>query len=307
MNTPRQASASWGFVFVALSAILFGSLGVTTRGIFAVSQSDALSITLWRDVLTSVPLVVVGMIVLRRKLFAIRGADLRVMIFAGLMLAMYQVAFAIAVQLVNVTIATLVTLCTVPVCVALLSTALLHEKLHRNIWLALACALVGVVLLVGLQPNGDLGSNIWLGVGLALLTAIGSSLFQLTGRTLANNYHPLQTLAIFFVVAVVALLPLSAINGLYVAYPPVGWLLLVYLGVGISIVGYAFLMLGLRTTPATTTTIIGLLEPLTGTTLAVILFNEQLSSTGLAGAVLLLGAMVIVFRTNTRVIEPIET
>src|SRR5690348_15859680 len=115
MNTPR--SASRGFVFVALSAILFGSLGVTTRGAFAVSQTDALSITLWRDVITSVPLGVVGGIVLRRKLFAMRGADLRVMIFAGLMLAMYHVAVVMAVQIVNLTLATLVTLCTVTVCV----------------------------------------------------------------------------------------------------------------------------------------------------------------------------------------------
>lgn len=304
MNTPRSASAARGFVFVALSAVLFGSIGVTTRGIFAVSQSDALSITLWRDAIALVPLLVVGLIVLRRKLFSIRGADLRVMILAGLMMAMYQVTFVIAVRLVNVTIATLVTLCTVPVCVALLSSALLHEKLHRNVWFALACALVGVVLLVGFQPNGDLGSNIWLGIGLALLTALGSALFQISGRTLANSYHPLQTLTLFFLVAALALLPLTLLNGLYTAYPIAGWLLLLHLGIGISVVGYGFLMLGLRTTSATTATIIGLFEPLTGTILAVVLFNEQLSSTGLAGAVLLLAAMAIVFRTNTRVIEP---
>lgn len=303
MNS-RNASAAWGFVFVALSAILFGSIGVTTRGIFAVSQADALSITFWRDVLALTPLLIAGLFVLKGKLFSIRGFDLRVMIFAGLMMAMYQVTFVIAVQLVNVTIATLVTLCTVPVCVALLSSALLHEKLHRNIWFALACALVGVVLLVGLSPSGDWGSNIWLGVGLAVLTALGSALFQISGRTLANNYHPLQTLTLFFLVAALVLLPVTVLDGLYTSFPPVGWLLLVYLGVGISVVGYGFLMLGLRTTPATIATIIGLFEPLTGTILAFILFNEQLSSTGLAGAVLLLAAMAIVFRTNTRVVEP---
>jgi drug/metabolite transporter, DME family len=76
----------------------------------------------------------------------------------------------------------------------------------------------------------------------------------------------------------------------------VGWLLLAHLGLGVSILGYVFLVLGLRTIPVTMATIVSLLEPITGVTLAWLLFDEHLGALGLLGAALLLSAMVMVFR-----------
>lgn len=293
--------ASWGFLFVALSAIIFGTIGVATKGVFNVSETNALSITLWRALIALPALLGIGLLVLRGKLFSIQRRDLRLMIFAGLLMAMYQAAFVVAVQAVNVTIATLVTLCTVPVWAALVSGIVLRERLHRNIFFAMGCAIVGVVLLVGLQPIENLGTNVALGISMALLTAVSSASFQVCGRVLSKNYHPLQSLTIFSIVATVALLPVTLFNGFQINYPPVGWLLLAHLGIGISVVAYIFLLLGLERTPATIATIIGLLEPLTGTILAVLIFNEQLGATGLFGAMLLLAAMVLVWRTNARV------
>jgi drug/metabolite transporter (DMT)-like permease len=67
----------------------------------------------------------------------------------------------------------------------------------------------------------------------------------------ASRYHPLQTLSVFLLVAVVALLPITAMNGLVATYPPVAWLLFLYLGLGVSVLGYVCLVLGLRTIPVT--------------------------------------------------------
>jgi DME family drug/metabolite transporter len=58
------------------------------------------------------------------------------------------------------------------------------------------------------------------------------------------------------------------------------------------------MVLGLRTTPVTMAAVISLLEPLTGTILAWLLFNERLGALGLLGAALLLSAMVMVFRAS---------
>lgn len=304
MNNPNNR-ATWGFVFIALGAVLFGSIGVATKGLFAVSDTNAISITLWRALIALPILFAIGLYLLRGKMFAIPWVDLRLMIFAGLLMAVYQVAFVIAVQLSNVTIATLVTLCTVPVIVAVLAAIVLRERMHRNLYVAMACAIVGVILLVGLQPTGNLGANVLLGIGMALLTAFANGFFQITSRRLANQYHPIQSLTVYFFVAALAFVPFAIVNGFVVNYPPMGWLLLVHLGIVISVVAYFLLLLGLRTTPATTATIIGFIEPLTGTLLAVLIFNEQLSSTGIFGAVLLLAAMGIVWRSKTVAALPV--
>lgn len=302
----NRGQAAWGFASIAMGATLFGTIGVATKGIFATSDANAISITLWRAIIALPVFLALGLYLLRRKLFAIRAADLRLMIFAGLLMSVYQLAFVIAVQFANVTIATLVTLCTVPVLVAILASLFLGEHLHRNVYLAMGCAILGVVLLVGFQPTGDLGANVWVGIGMALLTALANAIFQISSRALANRYDPIQTLTVYFIVAALAFIPFALLNGFVVSYPPIGWALLLHLGLVISVVAYFLLLVGLQTTPATTATIIGFLEPMTGTILAVLIFGEQLSTMGLVGAALLLAAMAIVWRTSSFPVEPIS-
>jgi len=298
-GTGPYQTARAGFFFIALSALLFGSLGVTTKGVLNVATTNAFSITLVRALIALPTLLGISAVILGKSMFRIAGSDLRIMVVGGLMMVLYQVTFVIAITLVNVTTATLVTLCTVPVFAALLSRMLLGERLQPSTVIALVCAIVGVALLVGVQPLADTGASTWLGIGLALLAALSVGLFQICGRVLANRYHPMQTLSVFFFVGAFALLPITLVKGFVADYPLVGWLLLAHLGLGISVVGYGFMVLGLRTTPVTMAAVISLLEPLIGTILAWLLFNEHLGGLGLLGAALLFSAMVMVFRAST--------
>jgi DME family drug/metabolite transporter len=286
-----------GFLFVSLSAVIFGSLGVATKGVFTVAATNASSITLLRAVMACLACFLACALTLGARTFRIARGDARIMVLAGLVMAVYQVTFVLAITLANVTIAALVTLCTVPVIAALLSRWMLREPMRPSTMVALVCAIVGVALLVGFDSRA-LGPNAWIGVVLALVSALSYSLFQVCGRVVANRYHPMQTLAVFFLVAALTLLPIALANGLVMTYPPVGWLLLAHLGLGVSVLGYVFLVLGLRTTPVATSTIISLLEPLTSTLLAWLLLGERLGPLGILGGALLLSAMAIVFRTS---------
>lgn len=297
----KSSNASLGFILIAVAAILFGTIGVATKGLFAISAANAISITLWRALIALPVLFIIGVMLLRRRMFIIPWRDLLLMIVAGILMAFYQIAFVLAVQMANVTIATLTTLCTVPIIVAILATIFLHEQMKRGLYLAMGCAIAGVVLLVGLSPAGNLGTNVLLGVVLALLTALASGSFQITSRALAGRYHPIQTLTVYFFVAALAFAPVALLQGFVVEYPPMGWALLFQLGITVSVVAYFLLLSGLRTTPATIATIIGFIEPLTATILAVVIFDEQLGSTGIFGVALLLAAMAIVWHTNSQI------
>ncbi|HZS87474.1 MAG TPA: DMT family transporter [Chloroflexota bacterium] len=79
-------------------------------------------------------------------------------------------------------------------------------------------------------------------------------------------------------------------------YPPQGWLLLVGLGLIPTAAGHLLFQSGMRTTPATAASILTLMEPLTATILAWILFGERLGPGGLPGALLLLGALAVLYR-----------
>ncbi|MGZ3714825.1 MAG: EamA family transporter, partial [Ktedonobacterales bacterium] len=98
---------------------------------------------------------------------------------------------------------------------------------------------------------------------------------------------------IAFGTGALVLLPVALLSGFVVTYPAQGWLLLVYLGVVPSALGYALFLTGMRSTPATVATIVTLLEPLTATLLAWVFFGEWLTALGVFGALLLLGALVV--------------
>jgi DME family drug/metabolite transporter len=72
-----------------------------------------------------------------------------------------------------------------------------------------------------------------------------------------------------------------------------GWPLLVYLGLGPTAVAYALFTAGLGRVPATVAGIVSLLEPLTATTLGLLVFGERLGAVGVAGACLLLAALTL--------------
>jgi DME family drug/metabolite transporter len=234
--------------------------------------------------------------ILGRTGWFIRPRHLGLMAVSGVMLALYQLLFFAALQLVGVAVATLVTLCSAPVLVAVLSAVLLGERPTRRLELAAGLAVVGTILLVSPAAGATVDGSTVLGLLLAFGSAFGYALVTIVSRQIAGTYHPLLPVTVAATVGSLALLPMLLLDGPRLAYPAAGWLLLVYLGVGPTAVGYVLFTRGMRTTAATVASVLTLVEPLTAAVLAWLLFDEQLGPLALAGAGLLLGAVVLLTR-----------
>jgi drug/metabolite transporter (DMT)-like permease len=65
-------------------------------------------------------------------------------------------------------------------------------------------------------------------------------------------------------------------------------------------VAYTLYFRGLRAAAASTAAMLTLLEPLTGTVLAAVVLGERLSATGIAGAVILAGAVLLTMRAHAQ-------
>jgi len=121
------------------------------------------------------------------------------------------------------------------------------------------------------------------------------------GRLVANRAHSIQVNTVAFATSAVMLLVIGGLTGgLKTDYPVEGWLLLVYLAVVPTVLGYGFFVAGMKTTSATIAGIITLLEPLTAAILAAAFFHERLTLLALVGAVLLLGAILVLARDSSR-------
>jgi len=303
MNAPIDARAAsrHGLILIMLTAVLWGTVGTAVQLIYGLSETNPLSIGFFR-LMFSVPVLLTACwYTLGRRMFRITPRDLGIMLLMGAFMAFYQVCYFASIARVGVAIAVLVTLCTAPVMVAILSALLLRERLTGATMLALVCALAGTVLLVWVGPEiGGARRDTLAGVLLALGSAFGYTMLTLCSRTLAGRYHALQTITIGFAAGALLLLPFALATGFVVSYTAEGWALLLYLGLVPTALAYVLFLTGMRSITATVASIATLIEPLTSTLLAWLFFGEQLGPLGVFGAALLLGAIGLLYRGESR-------
>jgi DME family drug/metabolite transporter len=182
------------------------------------------------------------------------------------------------------------------VIVAGLSPLLFGERLTRRLVLSAALAITGTVLLVSPIDLTALRGAAGTGLLLALGSALGYALVAIVSRSVARHAHPLTPVTVGFAVGALVLLPALLFDGPRLDFPPVGWLLLVYLAVVPSALAYVLFTVGMRTTLATVASLVTLIEPLTAAGLAWLLFDERLGPLALVGAGLLLGAVWLLAR-----------
>jgi DME family drug/metabolite transporter len=232
---------------------------------------------------------------LRRRMWQIKRRDALLMAFLGGMQAIFQYTYLAAIPLCGITIATLIALCVAPVIVVIYSAIFLRERVTVLIGTALFCALLGTVLLT-ITPSDAHYANVLGGALLSLVCATCYAAVILGGRALSGRYHPLQVNAASFGLGALLLLCCSCTSfaaHIVLAYQLNAWLLLIYLGCIPTALAYVLFQGGMRSTPATLTSILTLAEPLTAAILAWLLFGEQLSLAGILGAVLLLGTIFL--------------
>lgn len=283
-----SSSQPGGFWLVTSAAVIWGTIGVATQAIYNIDNTTSLFINLARMVVATPVLLLACWHIVGRKMFNIQRRDLLVMALTGTLLAISHAAYFASIRSAGVTIATLLTICVSPVVVTGVSVLLKFETLTRRIVIALVCALVGSVLLVGLQSPEGTHPDLLLGSLFALVSAVTYAGMIICGRFLAAGYHPLQVTSITFSVGTVVLIVINLISGIVAVHTAQGWLLVVYLGLIPTALAYWLFQMGLRSVSATAASIVSMLDPLVAALLAWGLFGEKLAIGGIAGAGLLI-------------------
>ena len=220
---------------------------------------------------------------------------------AGAAMAAYQVCYFTAVTLAGVAVTALLAICSAPLMIALLAALWLGERLTRAVRVSLGLAVLGTALLViGSRGPGQAAGHFGLGAVVALGAGLSYAVYAVGTKRLLARAAPLPLAAATFTLAALLITPVL------LAEPSVrrplaeAWPLLVYLGVGPTALAYILFTAGLRRVPATTAGVVSLLEPLTATTLGVMVFGESFGPAGMAGAALLLAALLLLTRAGYR-------
>ncbi|ACH39888.1 membrane protein, putative [Citrifermentans bemidjiense Bem] len=297
-----RAESRRGLLLIMLAAVLWGTVGISTKTIYHLASTNPLSIGFFRLVFSLPVLFSICWARQGKEMLHVSRGDLGLMTLIGLMTALYQVCYFGAVARTGVAVATVVTLCTAPVMVAVITVAFTRKRPSRSTLVALVGALSGTAVLVlfqdrGLAPQGacplrltgaDTG-----GIALAMVSAFSYGLVTLISQKLAAHRDPFQSLAISFSVGAAVLFGFA--KDMVMTYTPLAWVLLVYLGTIPTALAYVLFFKGMRSTSATAASISTLLEPMVATMLAWFLFGERFTPVGFLGIALLGGSLLLLY------------
>lgn len=296
-HTPGNSSRR-GLWSIVGAGTLWGTTGVTTRALYSLSVTNALSLALSRLAIAALIFLVLCWRLPGSRPWRMKRRDALLMLLMGTMQAVFQYCYLQAIPLCGVTIATLIALCVAPVLVVLYASVVLHEHVTPGVALALLCALGGTVLLTNAPAGSQTPGTLLPGVLLSLASAAGYAGVILCGRVLSHRCHALQINSVAFATGAALVLICALSTGLVLTYPVVSWLLILYLGCVPTALAYMLFQSGIRTTPATLIGILTLCEPLTAAALAWLFFGERLGPLGLVGALLLLGTIILLARAT---------
>ncbi|OLF04513.1 DMT family transporter, partial [Actinophytocola xanthii] len=205
----------------------------------------------------------------------------------GALLAEFQAAYQVALAWISVSLATLVTIGSVPVLVAAVTAVRDRQWPTLPTLVPVAVSLAGLALLSGASAEGWGAAA---GIGMSLLAGAGfATLTLVTARSV--GHHGAVTAA-GLLLGGLLLTPFALVAGMSVPFSGSVLGLVVFIGVVPTAVAYGVYALGARTAGASSAALAAMLEPLTATLLAVGLRGERLSLAGIAGAVLVAAALV---------------
>lgn len=283
------SSRTFGYTCGILAACSYGTNPLMAIPLFS-SGMNANSMLFYRYFIAATLLG--GYMLLTGKSFRLSRQQIPLMIIFGIMFAASSLLLFESYRFMDVGIASTI-LFIYPVFVALINTAIYHERLSYTTILSIAMALTGIGLLYdGGDSSGALSTT---GIILVAMSALSyavymiavnrTSLRRLSSITL-TFYSTGTGLLLYLVLAPLGqpitlpanMLATVCVTGLAI-FPTI--LSLITMAIAIHIIG------------STPTAIMGALEPVTALVIGVCLFGEILTPKAITGIILVLGAVTL--------------
>jgi drug/metabolite transporter (DMT)-like permease len=184
-----------------------------------------------------------------------------------------------------------------PAVVALLSWALLGERVGLRVAAGIACAIGGIALVAfARDADGDLASGSLVGSALLLAAVTCEALYVVIGKKLSASLGPkrISSLINLWGLVLVAPFALWQLRDFSPAFIPTSsWVLLVVYSIAASVVTVWLWMTGLKHVPAASAGIFTVFLPVSAAAVGVTIYGEEFTSAQAAAFALALGGVVL--------------
>lgn len=277
------------YLALILSMVIFGTIGIFRRQIDLPSETLAFV----RGILGSVFLLLAMRLTGRRFQTAPLRGSLMLLVLTGAMIGFNWILLFEAYNYTTVAVATLCYYMQ-PVIVLLVSPLLFREPVTLRKFLCVAAALAGMVLVSGAAGSSGAGTDpvkgMLLGLGAAALYA---SVVMLNKKITGVPVYEKTIIQLFSAAA--ALVPYMLARGSFRSYAPDTAQVILLLTVGIIHTGLAYALYfgAVEKLPVQTAALFSYIDPVTAVLLSALFLHEPMTPAGIAGAVLILGALML--------------
>ena len=274
------------------AGLALGVLSVSWAAILVrLADAPALAIAAWRLVLAGAAALAFALLRRRAELRALDGRAYSLLAGAGLALALHFATWISSLRLTSVA-SSVALVTTQPVWVALLSRALLRERIAPRVAGGIALAVLGGVAMAG----GDVatGPRALAGDALALAGAIAAALYFVAGRRVRARLSAGAYVGVVYPVAALGLLALAIGAGTQLTgFGARTWTALALLALVPQLLGHSLLNWSLRWLSGTFVAVTIVAEPVMSIVLAIPVLGERPSSTQVVGGLLLLAGVAL--------------
>ncbi|MBO4898053.1 MAG: DMT family transporter [Clostridia bacterium] len=284
------------FVFIILASVLWGTSGIFVHYLAPLGFSS-LQMSSVRGTVAAVCFAIY-ILIKDRKLFSVSFKDLAVIALSGIAMYGCGTCYYASMQMTSVSTAVML-MYTAPVIVMTFSVIFLGEKLTKIKLISLIAMIFGCGFITGVI--GGLKFNP-AGILVGLLSGVSYSTYIIITRIEMQKKINAVT-AVFYCFLFMTILALIAappapIFETALKEPLKAFPLMIGVGICTSILPYLFYTLSLKHIPAGTAASLAVLEPMAATLFSVMLLGEKLSLSSVCGIILILGAVLLLSKTN---------
>ena len=282
-----------GYLLIVTASIIWGTMGIFGKFAFAYGINPV-TLTALRILISSATLLV-PLAFSKRKLLRVRRKDMPRLLILGIFgVALQRISYFYAVDLTTATIAA-VLFYTYPVFVSLYAALFRKERITPSIVVAMILAFSGVVFTVKAYQASWLSANL-LGLVFGMLTSLLFAVYFLVTRKLRDSYTNWTLLVFGDGIGAVALAPLLCFSvSEIISYPQPLWMLIIVIALFPSLIGYLIFSFALRYVEPSRGSILSVIEPLSAAAFSVAVLGETFEPLQLAGVVLVLAGVTILF------------
>ena len=286
-------------LFLVTAAMGFAVGGIAAK-ILREANLDAFRLTQIRITAAALILLTIALIRGKEQLYVKRSEIKDLVLFGIIGIAVVNSFYYFALKYLYVSVALIIEF-TAPIWIALYLRFVKKTNIPLSAWVGIGCAFLGLVLISQVWSGKSLHP---LGVFVAILDALALAYYFLTADRLGQNRNSLSLTtwgmgiaAIFWAIALPwwnfpfeFLTQTFTLSGELSRYSAPGWALILWIVVTATVIPYLLTVAAIRELSASTSSVIGMIEPIFAGVIAWLLLNEAFTNIQLLGcAVVLIG------------------